>query len=132
MTAIDRCYFAHHVTDYGTPREAAAIRLLEQHGFTVVNPNASEHDAGYRQYGMEYFIGMVATCDALAFQRFETGQIGASVGKEISSAVSYGLPVYEIAGGALGQADGQIAAGEAMSVDDTRALLRAIRQSHAR
>lgn len=129
MKASQRCYFAHHITDYDTPREAEAVRLLEQHGFTVVNPNGSEHDAAYKHQGMQYFLGMVATCDALAFQRFATGQVGAGVGKEIHVATAYSLPVYEIADNALRQVDGATAVGDAMSVDETRALLRAIRAS---
>ena len=122
-------YFAHHVTDYDTPREAAAIRLLEQHGFAVVNPNSNEHDAGYKQHGMEYFLGIVATCDALAFQRFETGQIGAGVGKEIKAASERDLPIYEVVGDMLPHTDAGLLGDDVLSVEATRALLRAIREN---
>lgn len=121
------CYFAHHITDYGTEREKDAVDAIVWHGFEVVNPNSPEHDRGYKEKGMEYFLGVVATCDALAFQRFEDGQIGAGVGSEIMTAVELEMPVYEIKDDDLELVDGEEAAYDALSVDETRALLRRIR-----
>jgi len=124
------CYFAHHITDYGTAREHDAVRTLKQHGFEVINPNAAEHDAGYKQQGMPYFLGLIATCDTLAFQRFPTHQIGAGVGKEIAAAANYTLPVYEIVDTELVELTPQEAKAVALSslsVEATRALLAEIR-----
>lgn len=124
------CYFAHHITDYGTTRERDAVCTLEQYGFEVINPNASEHDAGYKQHGMPYFLGLVATCDTLAFQRFLTGQIGAGVGKEITAAIDCTLPTYEIVDDKLVELTPQDAreiASSSLSLEATRALLTQLR-----
>lgn len=130
MSEKKTCYFAHHITDYGTAREHDAIRTLEQYNFEVINPNAAEHEAGYRQQGMPYFLGLVATCDALAFQRFPTNQIGAGVGKEIAEAVHCALPTYEVIDDAVVELTPQEAeeiASSSMSVEATRALLAQLR-----
>lgn len=124
-----RCYFAHHITDYGTPREIDAIAVIEEAGFEVDNPNLPEHDEGYKAHGMDYFLGLVATCDALALQRFETGEIGAGVGKEVSEAVTLGIPVYEVVGNILTLIDGNTIHESVLSVDATRALIRALRSA---
>ena len=128
------CYFAHHITDYGTAREHDAVRTLKQHGFEVINPNATEHDASYKQQGMPYFLGLVATCDTLAFQRFPSGEIGAGVGKEIATAADYMLPVYEIIDAKLIELTTQEAGtvvSSSLSVEATRALLAEIRAANS-
>jgi|GEM_PF-4409694 len=124
MADHPRCYFAHHVPDYGTKREADAIVVIESAGFEIDNPNLPEHAAGYRAQGMDYFLGRIATCDALAFQRFATGEIGAGVGKEVGKAVELGIPVYEIVEDALNPIDGSAIADNALSIDETRAMIR--------
>lgn len=91
-----RIYLAHPITDYGTPRQAEAIAALEARGFQVVNPDAPEHEAGYRQQGMAYFTNLVEACGALAFLRFPGGSIGAGVAKEIQAALGLRLPVYDM------------------------------------
>lgn len=130
----NECYFAHHVTDYNTRREASALQALESAGFTVVNPNTPAHNEAYRRMGMEHFLGVVATCGALAFQRFTGGEIGAGVGKEIATAARLHLPIYEVYGTG-GVPEIQTVAAEAipalldtvLSVEYTRALLTRIR-----
>lgn len=122
-----RCYFAHHITDYNTQREANAISVIHDAGFEVDNPNKPEHEQGYRAHGMSYFLGRVAACDALAFQRFTTGEIGAGVGKEIGKAIEIGIPVYEISDDTLRPIDGSSVVGRVLSVDETRAMIRLLR-----
>lgn len=122
-----RCYFAHHVPDYGTQREADAIATISAAGFEVDNPNQPEHDAGYRAHGMDYFLGRVATCDALAFQRFSTGEIGAGVGKEIGKAVELRMPVYEVVEDILNPIDGGAVIDDVLSIDETRAMIQLLR-----
>ncbi|MEO5949255.1 MAG: hypothetical protein ABIP74_02540 [Candidatus Saccharimonas sp.] len=122
-----RCYFAHHVTDYGTERETDAIAVIEQAGFEVDNPNLPEHNEGYKAEGMNYFLGRVAMCNALALQRFETGEIGAGVGKEVNEAVRLGIPVYEVIVDALNLIDGNTITDSILSVDETRAHIRTLR-----
>ncbi len=125
-----KCYFAHPVTDYDTERELQAVRALEAAGLKVVNPNTPEHDVGYGRGGMDYFIGVVATCDALAFQRFPGGEIGAGVAKEIATAASHDLPIYEVRGASvydIGAKNVPTIIDSALSVDATRALLAHLR-----
>ncbi len=138
MTENERlCYFAHHTTDYGTDREQAAIEVIERQGFEVVNPNSPEDEAAYqalkarRENPMAHFEAVVRKCGALAFQRFESGEIGAGVGKEIMTAVEDDKPVYEVVGDQLVSVNGAEAAASAMSVEDTKKLLSEIRAGRA-
>lgn len=129
-----RCYFAHHVTDYNTEREMAAIEVIESHGFVVENPNSPEHDAEYKQHGMQYFVDVVTGCDALAFQRFPEGQIGAGVAKEIGAAAISGLSIFEVTDNMLTAVDViksvfDNAIGPILSVDETRSLIKSIREN---
>lgn len=128
--ASPNCYFAHHITDYNTSREADAIATIESAGFTVTNPNSPENEAAYKLGGMAHFLGIVATCKALAFLRFPDGQIGAGVGKEIATAANRALPIYEIGGSHLYTVWPETVprlVESALSVDDTRALLATLR-----
>ena len=120
----ERCYFAHHVTDYNTPRETGAIERLEVAGLDrIFNPNSAESQAGYKEHGMPYFVGIVATCAALAYQRFPNGAIGAGVAKEITAAMEHGLPIYEVTESGVEAVDGAQAVADGLTVDETRALL---------
>lgn len=118
-----RCYLAHPITDYGTQRQADAVAVLEARGFEVVNPDAPEHEAAYRQRGMTYFTELVQGCGALAFLRFLGGSIGAGVAKEIQAALDLRLPVYDLEGDFadfLG-----FALQSVLSVDQTRSKIKA-------
>lgn len=129
------CYFAHHVTDYGTEREQRSLDLLEENGFTVENPNTPENDVAYQalkergENPMAHFEAVVRKCGALAFQRFESGFIGAGVGKEIRTAALDSKPIFEVLEDALVPVDGISVADTALSVDDTRAHLKEIREA---
>lgn len=120
---LPRCYFAHPVTDYGgSTRQVESIDRLVAAGWSVVNPDHADHQAGYRDHGMQHFLDAVGTCDALAFLRFPNGDVGAGVGKEIEEALRLGLPVYDVADGMR-----PITARPAvLTVDDTRALIRSL------
>ena len=129
-----RCYFAHHVTDYNTQREKTAIEVIENYGFVVENPNSTEHNANYKERGMQYFVDLVAECEALAFQRFPEGQIGAGVAKEIGAAAIGGLSIFEVADDVLTEVDliksvFLNAIGPILSVDETRSLIKSIREN---
>lgn len=119
-----KIYFAHPVTDYGGPRQAAAIVMLERSGYVVENPDQPNHQAGYKLGGMDYFMRIVEGCDALAYLRFPDGSIGAGVGKEILAAQLAGIPVYDIGYGELTPDDDPA---PVLSVDETRALLAELR-----
>lgn len=134
MTDTLSCYFAHHTTDYGTLREQQAISAIERHGLVVVNPNDPSHEMAYKEHGMTYFLGLVAACDSLAFQRFSSGEVGAGVSKEIAAALERTLPVFEIAEEQLVELDDariNSVIDSALSVDATRALIAHIRAARA-
>lgn len=126
MAGRPTCYFAHHITDYDTEREQMAVALIESHGFAVVNPNTPEDQIEYKKRGMQHFTERALGCTALAFQRFPEGQIGAGVAKEIGTAIAGGKAVYEVTDEELVE----FFSG-ALSVDDTRALLKEIRAEKA-
>lgn len=121
---IPRIYFAHPVSDYGGPRQAAALAMLEAAGYTVENPDQPHHQVGYKLGGMDYFMRVVDGCAALAFMRFPDGTIGAGVGKEILAAQMAGIPVYDISGGSLVPDE---TPRPVLSIEATRATLTSIR-----
>lgn len=91
-----KCYYAHPLTDYNTFRELLDVKTLRRLGFEVLNPNAPEHDAGYKVHGMTYFEELVDSCDVLAFRAFIDGKIPAGVVKEVERAEKYGKPTFEL------------------------------------
>lgn len=120
-------YFAHPITDYDTEREQISVDLLEEHGYEVVNPNTPENDATYKERGMQHFVELVAKCDALAFQAFPGGEIGAGVGKEVIAAEERGAPVFEIVVDTLTPVRYIDIEPAVLSVDATRALIKQLR-----
>lgn len=121
---MDRIYYAHPVSDYGTRRESAGVRLLTREGWWVENPNQPHHATGYAREGMEYFRGVVRGCDAVAFQRFPDGTLGAGVAREASWALEDGKPVFEVVDGRL-VPRAEVPA--ALSVEETRERVRRFR-----
>lgn len=99
-------YFAHPVWTYDTWTEIAIVAGLEAEGWTVINPNAPEHQAAYLQGGMAYFTGLVAGCDALAwlgedYRNWDimgggSDEVGAGVAREILEAIVHGKPVHYV------------------------------------
>jgi hypothetical protein len=71
--ALGKLYFAHPVWTYNTADEAMALDELYRQcgedglfaGHDVLNPNAPEHQEGYRARGWQYFDDLVGSCDAL-------------------------------------------------------------------
>lgn len=93
---MKKCYYAHPITDYGTDAEASDIAKLEMMGFQVLNPNAPEHDAGYKKNGMDYFKRLVDDCSVLAYRAFADGAIPAGVWKEIRWAAYDAKPIIQL------------------------------------
>lgn len=124
-----RIYFAHHVTDYGTERQAAAIAALkkyweEEHPrqpLEIENPDQPHHQVGYDRQGMEYFKKVVHSCDRLAFMRFQDGAIGAGVGREIMWGLQSCFAVYELFNGWLYQVQNMPT--PILTVEQTRAKI---------
>lgn len=102
-------YFAHPMSDYGSDREKRAIDALELAGFEVVNPNSEEHERMVQairqgvngdpgEHIMRYFCRIACECEAIAFQAFPQGNVGAGVAKEVHEFVVSGPggPVFEV------------------------------------
>ncbi|QIG75232.1 hypothetical protein EVC29_002 [Rhizobium phage RHph_Y52] len=123
---MTRIYFAHAVTDYNTDRESTALAVIRARwpGSTIVNPNASIHEHGYRRDGMVYFKSLVEGCAMLVFMRFPNGAIGAGVGKEIQWASDKGLLIREVFGNETFDVRGKPT--PVLSVEQTRAMIRTI------
>lgn len=124
-----KCYLAHPVTDYGKPRQARAVAAIVAEGWEVENPDSPIHHACYQCNGMAYFIEVVEACDALAFLRFESGEIGAGVAKEIGTALRCRIPVYDATSGNLKPTGVCMPIG-VLSVDATRLKLASIRATN--
>lgn len=120
------CYFAHPITDYGTPRQSDALSAIKANGWTVENPDAPEHAEAYKSHGMHYFIELVGKCDCLCFMRFPDGEIGAGVAKEITAAFDAGKLVFEFIASHV-PLQAVHAMPTALSVEDTRALIARLR-----
>lgn len=121
-----RIYYAHCMAIYHTPQEARDVRTLMELGLNVVNPNDSFFEAGVQQLKkeqpsdyMEYFKGIILTCEALAFRALPDGRIPAGVLKEIVWAREMGKLVIELPSGITARA---------MSLESTREYLREVGQ----
>jgi hypothetical protein len=126
------CYFAHHVSDYDSERESAAVKVIESYGYDVVNPNSPEDDAAYKERGMIHFTERVLGCAALAFQRFPDGKVGAGVAKEIATAAKDNKPVFEVTDDAIFyETHMESIEGAVLTVDETRERLRGYRAAKA-
>ncbi len=97
-------YFAHAMTDYGTPREQQALNLLAEtfENVKVLNPNEQQHSDAAHAFKrtnlncMEYFCALVRECSRVAFLPTHDGMIGPGVMKEIVEAHIFGKAVWEI------------------------------------
>lgn len=120
-----RLYYAHPMSDYGTEHERRVEAALARR-FTVVNPNRPEHQAEARVRRMAYFLELVEGCEALAFQRFPDGTLGAGAALEAAHALKHGKPVFEI------REDGYVLLPvmeltDVLTVEQTRVALRRFR-----
>ncbi|MDA1335111.1 MAG: hypothetical protein O2794_03830 [bacterium] len=76
-----RIYFGHPLNTYGTPLEAKLLEAIQNRfeKVEIVNPNCSEHQAGYLVNGMQYFVELVGTCYGGVFLPFGDGAWSAGV-----------------------------------------------------
>lgn len=142
-----RVYFAHPISQYGTPLEARIIGELSVNGIEVVNPSSDEIKTDFEAYKaanpdnyMQFFKDLCNTCNAIAFTTFEDSwsaesvpsvgrRVGAGVWLEVNTFFERGLPVFYV----NVNADGDFTLRQiddwdgftCLTVDQTRALLRA-------
>jgi len=115
-----KIYYAHSMHLYGSAQEARDIKLLEDLGFEVVNPNTPEHQLEAKTSGemtMAYFERLAERCDALAFRALPDGNISAGVFTEIIGVE--GKPVIELPWGVSRRG---------LSIGDTREYLKELGQ----
>lgn len=122
-----RIYLAHPITDYGTERQEKAIALIGAMGWQVENPDQQHHAKAYQEHGMQHFVDLVEDCDGLAFLRFQGGDIGAGVAKEIETALRRGLMVWDISSGKM-ENIGTMMPFPVLSVEETRKRIADIRR----
>lgn len=89
-------YFAHSVSDYGTPFEKVLVERLER--FRVIdNPNQAWHQKGYALMGMDYFMEHVLPdCYGCVFLALPGGHIGAGVASEVEYFLERKMAVFEV------------------------------------
>jgi hypothetical protein len=110
----NKIYYAHSMSLYNTPQEQRDIKLLENLGFEVVNPNdqmivsqvdsikAWGNDAGKTKDEVSaeimdfFFKKIIPNCDALAYRSFIDHKIGAGVWGEINCAQVNKIPIIEL------------------------------------
>ena len=93
-----KIYFAHHVSDYGKPRESLGEKVIMKMfpNCTLITPNQSVHKHAYQQIGMAYFEAMVKKCDAIAVAPFPDGEWGMGIWREAEVLHQLGRKVYLI------------------------------------
>jgi hypothetical protein len=89
-----KVYYAHPVTEYGTPVESQIEHSFEAlcPGASLTNPNGPEHSQAYKKEGWPYFDRLVKEHDAVVFTCHSNGALGAGVFKEVSALIERGCP----------------------------------------
>lgn len=99
-----KIYYAHTMTTYYSQEETDAVELLKSMGYEVVNPSDKKIVEGFELFkkdnpsesSMDYFLGVVKTCDLLAFSAVEDDKLTSGVVKEVLYALGNKMPVLEI------------------------------------
>jgi hypothetical protein len=89
---------------YDSSIEARDVKVLEDLGFEVINPNTPDLQEACNKYinkygrnrVMEYFKEIIFHCDLLAFRSLPEGKILSGVSVEISEAILCDIPVIEL------------------------------------
>jgi len=89
-------YYARPISHYNTDQDQRDLDTLQALGFEVVNPNTEVLQERYKKEGMDVFLNLIKSCDALAFRSFSDLKISAGVMKEINVAIDHGLLVIEL------------------------------------
>jgi len=110
-----KAYYARPINLYNSEQDKRDIKLIQDLGFELVNPNKEELQQRYKQEGMDVFLQAVAECGVILFRSFPDLKISAGVKKEIDKAIELGLPVVELP---------TVIESRILSVDDTRNYLK--------
>lgn len=94
-------YYAHPLSLYDKPEEAADVEALKKAGYRVDNPNDPAVEARFQATkDFAVFTALAASADAVAVRAFPDGKLGAGVAKEALAGLERGKRVFELRGGA--------------------------------
>jgi len=110
-----KTYYARPINLYNTEQDKRDIKLIQDLGFELVNPNKEELQERYKQEGMDVFLQAVSDCKVICFRSFPDLKISAGVKKEIDKGVELGLIIIELP---------TITENRVLSVEDTRNYLK--------
>ena len=99
-----KCYYAHTKISYGSTQELHDIRLLEELGVEVINPNTLVIEENFKVFvtnnperePMEFFTDVVHSCDIIAFRAMPDGKIPSGIAFEVKYAQSRYIPIIEL------------------------------------
>lgn len=94
-----RVFYSHPMKLYGSATERKEISQIEKRfvGCEVVDPSAQQV-RGEPGRELEYYLGLVDSCDCLVFSR-HLGNVTEGVKPEVERALSNGKQVYELRDG---------------------------------
>jgi hypothetical protein len=104
---------------YDTPQEERDLNTIISlfPNAEIYNPNNIDAQNGYKLDGMEYFYGIIDTCDLLIFRGLPFGKIPAGVFNEIEHAkMIRKIPIVELPS----------FIDRKMSIDDTKLYLNEV------
>jgi len=83
-----RLYFAHPMSEYGTKREAKALKAIKKRWpyAKLFNPNHKKHQEGYETMGWLYFETLASSMDVVVAMAYPDGEWGMGVFAEMKSA----------------------------------------------
>lgn len=110
-----KAYYARPINLYNSEQDKRDIKLIQDLGFELVNPNKEELQERYKQEGMDVFLQSVSECVVIFYRSFPDLKISAGVKKEIDKAIESGLYVLELP---------TITEQRILSVDNTRSYLK--------
>ena len=85
-----RCYYAHSMMIYDTPREQKELQILRKLYARVICPN---NDIGDCSKGLQAYLNIVSWADVVVVSEYEDC-IGAGVFTEVCRALNSQIPVF--------------------------------------
>lgn len=91
-----KIYYAHNMMQYGSQIEYDDVKMLEEMGFEVVNPNTPGNEEKYlEKKAFGFFLDLIRGCDILAFRGY-FNKITSGTGTEIRYAEEHKMPIIEL------------------------------------
>lgn len=131
---MKKVYYAHFMGLYNTPQEQRDVKLLEELGFDVINPNCEEvqnhvelwkkrcgdnYESRYHEIFDDVFYERIRRCQVFAFRAMPDGRILGGVALELAEAIKHHKLIIELP---------SLMPSRAISKDDTIQYLKEIGQ----